>query len=138
MTRNGLTAFQFNVDGFCACLTLDEGVTFADAISGEFIHDEEDECTICDISNGGLVKVLPGTWVDPEEMEEASQYPGVNDCYPDSCHEDGERCRVSRALRGAAPRRASLRLSLHAGRQSSQHAAPRGSIATPRASHTAG
>ena len=43
------TAFQFNEpdddDGFCACLTLEDGVKFDDAIEGEFIHPDAHDCT---------------------------------------------------------------------------------------------
>jgi hypothetical protein len=40
------TAFQYNDDGFCGCLTLAKGATFADAITGPHIHGEATACTI--------------------------------------------------------------------------------------------
>lgn len=39
---------QFNDNGWCGCLTLEEGIDFGDAIQGEHVHTNHSGCTICD------------------------------------------------------------------------------------------
>lgn len=63
---------QFNYDGWCGGMVLEDDVQFVDAIDGEHIHDEATECTICNVE----------TVIDADCGAKAT-------CVYETCHNDG-------------------------------------------------
>jgi hypothetical protein len=88
------TAFQFNDDGWCGCMTMGDGVTFAEAIAGGEHLGPWTECTICDISNAAGLSSGGGGSAEPLGTDIWCNVDGgaLEDHWDDGLYQDVAEC----------------------------------------------